>query len=294
MERDIFQRIRGELRKLNAYRRRGKSRYSDGQIVHVYFWSVINDRPVSWACLLSNWPGELRPRRLPSQSRMSRRLRSASVKRLMDGLENQVLRSGQPTSVVTVLDGKALPLAAHSHDRHARWGRGAGGKQKGYKLHMLMGLEGTILTWRVAALNIDEREMARRMLRDVRHAGYTLADTNFDSNALHDLALSHGGQLVAPRRYGADKGLGHHRHSPGRLRCRDLLENSVSGFGRSLYQLRRVIERQFGYLTSTGGLLTHLPAWVRTHPRVRLWVQSKLILSRLRTGLRMPTLRHHA
>jgi len=50
--------------------------------------------------------------------------------------------------------------------------------------------------------------------------------------------------------------------------------------------LRSGIEREFGYLTSTGGLLTYFPAWVRTYPRVRPWVQAKLILAQLRKRAR--------
>ena len=37
---------------------------------------------------------------------------------------------------------------------------------------------------------------------------------------------------------------------------------------------------------SQSKLLTHLPAWVRTYPRVRLWVQAKLILAQLRKRAR--------
>ena len=90
---------------------------------------------------------------------------------------------------------------------------------------------------------------------------------------------------MAPRRWGPGKGLGHRRQDPGRLRSLDLLENTISPFGRQLHGLRRVIEREFGYLTSTSGLLTHLPAWVRTYRRVRFWVQTKLILAQLRRAL---------
>jgi hypothetical protein len=98
--------------------------------------------------------------------------------------------------------------------------------------------------------------------------------------------MRHGGQLVAARRMGSHRGPAAGRHSPARLRCKDLLENTVSRFGRELHDPRRGIEREFGYLTSTGGLLTRLPAWVRTYPRVRLWVQAKLILAQLRKRTR--------
>ena len=50
--------------------------------------------------------------------------------------------------------------------------------------------------------------------------------------------------------------------------------------------MRAAIERWLGYLTSTGGLLAGLPAWVRRHARVRMWVQAKLILADLRISVR--------
>jgi len=61
------------------------------------------------------------------------------------------------------MDGKPLPVGPNSHDRNATWGYRAGGRAKGYKLHLLMALGGTVIAWRVAPMNRDEREMARRL-----------------------------------------------------------------------------------------------------------------------------------
>ena len=121
-----------------------------------------------------------------------------------------------------------------------------------------------------------------------------MGDGNFDANAVHDEAARHGGQLVAPRRNGPGKGLGHRPQSPARLRCIDLLENGLSSFGRELHAMRAVIERKFGYLASTGGLLGSLPAWVRCHARVRMWVQAKLIIAELRVLISTLSRQHHA
>ena len=49
-------------------------------------------------------------------------------------------------------------------------------------------------------------------------------------------------------------------------------------------KLRLDCERQFGNLVNWGGGLTCLPAWVRTHRRVRRWVQAKLVLAALKRG----------
>jgi len=284
MERELFGRVKAELDALGPHRR-GRNLFSDAVIVLVYFWSVINDRPVCWACHHANWRAGLRPRRLPSQSRMSRRLRSVGVRRLIDTLEERVLRGGRAQPLACAVDGKPLPVGTYSHDRQARWGRGAGVWAKGYKLHLMLSLCGTIIGWRVAPMNTPEREMARRLLKQLRCPCYILGDKQYDANHLYDEAAEHGGQVVAPRQRGSDKGLGSRRQAAGRLRSRDLLENTVSPFGRELHQMRSAIERKFGYLTSTGGLLAHLPSWVRTHRRVRQWVQAKLILAELRPAV---------
>lgn len=281
MERELFLKVKRELAALGP-RPRGRNRFSDAIIILVYFWAVTHDRSVTWACRRDNWQACVRPRRLPSQSRMSRRLRTGSVRGLIDELEERVLRAGRPAPTACAVDGKPLPVGTYSHDRHALWGRGAGGWAKGYKLHLLLSLCGTVMAWRLTPMSGDEREMARRLLKQTGCAGYVLGDKAYDANYLYSEAAKHGGQLVAPRQKGPTRGLGSRRQAPGRLRSKDLLENTVSAFGRELHAMRDVIERKFGYLTSTGGLLTHLPSWIRTHPRVHAWVQAKLILAELR------------
>jgi hypothetical protein len=285
MEHSLFRGVKREIRR--AGRRRGCRRqaYTDGTIVEVYFWAVINDRPTCWATRPGNWPPGLRRGPLPSQPCVSRRLRTAPVRALIDRVE-RLLRRRDTDPLVTVFDGRPLPVGPHSHDRHATWGRGAGGFAKGYKLHALFALGGDLVAWRLAPMNVDEREMLRRLQNQTRLGGYLLADANLDSNSLFDNAGRHGGQLVSPRRKGAARGLGRGYQSPARLRCRDLLENTVSAFGRELYEKRVDVERFFGYHASTSGLLNGLPAWVRTYPRVRLWVQAKLLLGTIRKHIR--------
>ena len=64
-------------------------RYSAACIVGVYLWAVIHDRPTSWACQAINWPEDLRFSCLPSQSTMSRRLRSKAVQELLKLMEKR-------------------------------------------------------------------------------------------------------------------------------------------------------------------------------------------------------------
>jgi hypothetical protein len=263
--------------------RRGRETYSDVVIVKVYFWSVLHDRSVRWACDPANWPAHERPWRKPSQTRICRRLRSPSVMELLQRIEHEVLAPKSNSELFWTLDAKPLPIGGCSKDRQAGYGRAAGGKAKGYKIHVIHGSNGSLGAWRVAPMNVDERVMAARMLRTAPVQGYVVADSNYDSNCLHAICDWRGNlQLVSPRRYGPGRGHGHRKQTAGRLRSKELLENPTPHFGHQLLADRSDIERHFGNLTSWGGGLTHLPPWVRTHRRVHRWVQAKLIINRLK------------
>src|SRR5438128_8502748 len=116
------------------------------------------------------------------------RLRSPSVVARLDALDRRVVAPKQPW-LFCMIYGKPLPIGGCSKDRQAGYGRAAGGKAKGYKLHALVGADGRLATWRVAPMNKDERALAERLLKAAppEVAGYLLADANFDSNKLHRL-----------------------------------------------------------------------------------------------------------
>ena len=261
----------------------GRCTFTNEDITLVWFWSVLHDRPVSWACKRCNWPIHLRRRELPSSSTMSRRLRSKAVKTLVYTIEEETVRKqGQP-SCYWMIDGKPLVVSAISKDRQAGYGRAARGKAKGYKLHAIVSTDGCYAAWRIAPMNKDERVMARRLVREGRIEGYLVGDGNYDSNLLHKVCGERSNvQLVTPPRGGCGKIKRRKRQSPGRKRSLELQENPQPDFARRLLFDRNEIERQFGKLTSWGGGLTHLPPWARTHRRVFRWVQAKLILNSLK------------
>jgi hypothetical protein len=240
----------------------------------VFFWATLHERPTSWACQSKNWPDKLWPlRKLPSQSTMSRRLRTTEVQRLMYVMEQHLAQLRQ-VGLIAAVDGKPLVVGSHSKDHDCAWGRAGRSYAKGYKLHAIYGSAPLPLAWEIAPLNVSEPEVAARLIPALHGGGYILGDKAYDSNPLHDVALSTGHQLVAERKRPRD-GLGHRKHSTGRLRSMALLQNE---FGKALYRCRDDIERCFGWLTNHAGGLLPLPNWVRREHRIRCWVQAKLII----------------
>lgn len=269
-------------------RPRGGRRFPDAVIVLTLLWAAFNNRPVLWATQRTHWPVWLQRwfPRVPTPTTMSRRLRRDSIRELLDDVLDRA-QSRLPCGLCLVIDGKPLVIGGGSKDRQAGYGRAVGGKAKGYKLHAIIDLGGRVVRWLVAPMNSSEQSMAQRLLRRVEHAGYLLADSNYDSNPVFAHAALAGVQQVCARRKPFTS-LGRHRHRPQRLRSIALTEGP-SHFGRALLGLRDGIERFFGNLTSFGAGLGPLPAWVRTHRRVRLWVHAKLILNALRIDLRANT-----
>ena len=217
---------------------------------------------------------------------MSRRLRQKDTQDFLVEVMARLNRSKR-TELLKFVDGKPLPISRHSADPDATFGRGAGGLNNGYKLHAIYGQSGRLLSWQVHPMNVDERKVAAELVKELTDEGYLLGDRNYDANWLYAAVADHGQQLVAARRYGPGRNLGHHRHVPQRLRSIALLEGP-SEFGRLLYKKRRQIETRFGNLCSFGGGLTCLPPWVRTLPRVRLFVAAKIIIRAARNRMIRP------
>jgi hypothetical protein len=252
-------------------------RYSVACIVAVYLWAVVHDRPTSWACQAVNWPADLRFGRLPSQSTMSRRLRTKAVRELLQLMENALKDTTSPppeAEPTMVIDAKPLPIGSYSKDPDAKWGRGAGGLAKGYKLYAVWGSAAVPEAWGIDSMNVSEKAMAPELIRHTPSADWLLGDSQYDSNELFDLAFEQGLQLLAPRR---KKGrFGHRYQSPHRRFSAQLLE---AGAWPTFHSGRTNIERNFGNCTSFGGALGPLPSWVRRLHRVTLWVHAKLLIN---------------
>jgi hypothetical protein len=170
-----------------------------------------------------------------------------------------------------------LVIGNSSGDRQAGYGRAARGKAKGYKFYAIMDSRGGLDAWRVCPMNVSEKKMARRLIRDVPGPGYLIGDGEYDDAALYALAAQQQCQLLAPKRAG--KGMGHRRQRAERLRGIELQQHA---FGQGLLHDRAAIDRFFGSWNSSFCGIKHLPPWVRTHRRVHRWVQAKLIIHYVR------------
>jgi hypothetical protein len=289
VEHQLWQSIIAVIAEVSKSRKPTRFDFSDEDVVKVYYWAVIHDRPTGWACDARHWPLWRRRQALPSEATMSRRLRSAPVRTLLNALEQRVVAPKQP-GLFWMIDGKPLAISGCSKDRQAGYGRAANCKAKGYKIHAIVDPQGAVAAWRVAPMNKDERVMAQRLVRTAPIQGYLVGDSNYDSNPLHEVCGQRDQlQLVTRRRNAGKRGLGHHKQTPGRLRAIQLLENPYPKFGEQLLHDRGDIERRFAHVTNWGGGLTCLPPWVRTHRRVHRWVQAKLVLTALKRSFATTT-----
>jgi len=257
----------------------GEWKFSVAESVLVYFWAVLHDRPMCWAVDQRNWPEDLCPVCLPSQSTLSRRMRRSEAQQLMTEMEVTCLAAISVAGMlIKTIDAKPLAVSGVTKDADAGYGRGAGGMQKGYKFFAVWASGPLPLAWALAPMNKSEKTMARALIPSLPGGGYLLGDPEYDANLLHDLAHEANHQLLTPKRQ-KHRGVGHRPQSPYRLRSIELMKQK---FGKTLYQFRRQIERNFGNLTSFGGGLAGLPPWVRRFTRVRNWVHAKLLINAAR------------
>lgn len=275
MERELWPRLYHLVREVGKTLRLTDVTFQPHAIVLVFLWAALHDRPVCWACKERNWATTtLRPFTLPSPSTVSRRLRRVDTAMLMRALVLRVRDLGDER-LVAVIDAKPLPVGGASQDPEARCGRGAGMWARGYKLYAVWSDRPMPETYRVYPMNTSENKVSEEMIPQLTGGGYLLGDGEYDANPAFDAAGAAGYQLLAPRE-DPGAGLGHCYQSPYRLRCIELMRST---FGRDIYRLRKAIERAYGNLTSFGGGLSPLPAWVRHQDRVWLWVTAKLLIN---------------
>jgi hypothetical protein len=282
-----------------AHSPRGARRqFNDRRIIMVYLWSVINDRPVCWACDEQNWQKAQLDCPLPSNATMSRRLRTLGVLQLLERLLLR-LTDALPTPLVKTLDSKPMVVGAYSKDRDAKRGRLSERQfARGYRLHALCH-DRTVRTWLIAPMNEHDSTIAPMLLGELEGGGgYVVADNAYDTNDCHQQASARDHQLVAPPRWVNRQVRDAKYNRPERLRTLDLLASPLercgepNRFGVGLYNLRQQVESCFGELSIKG--LNYLPAWVRGPRRVARFTAAKLILQALRSVQRKGVRGAHA
>jgi hypothetical protein len=273
---------------------RRKPVYANWLIVAMYVWSAWHDRPLSWACDRRSYGALFRPRKLPSISQFTRRIKSDDCQHILQLVHDQFAQRGVMTNAV-YLDGKPLVVSPVSKDRDAKRGKISGAFARGYKLYAAVNASRRIVVWSVMGLNEDEKTLARhvllRQLPPLTADALVMADSHYDSAPLHEeVSEPLGVCLLHPLR-GQDR-------ATGRFRARKLRQMPWSRrelvrlwedhpeLMRFVYKARQEIERVFGVLTCTAGGLANLPAWVRHLDRVRRWVGVKIILYNARLEVR--------
>ena len=138
MDRELWKTVLGAVkraaRRVDRERKRRRCAYPLWLVAAMYLWCVWHDRPLCWACDRSHYGRLFRPRKLPSVSQFTRRVKEGRFQRVLQLAHDELAQRGLVTSE-GYLDGKPLLVSAVSKDRDAARGRACGGWAKGYKLH---------------------------------------------------------------------------------------------------------------------------------------------------------------
>jgi hypothetical protein len=279
MEQSQWTIVRRTIRQVTrSFPRLKRAEYSDFLITCPYFWAVLNDRPMTWAVDSRNYNRNFRPRKIPSISQLNRRIAADRFQDILQRVHKRL--SGDSRFKGLILDGQALTVNSVSKDRDARIGHIPGGMGKGYKLHAIVASDGNIPVFSVLPLNTHELPVAQQMLSTLPHdltGTLVMADGNYDAHVLHKQVARHGGFLITHPRGRAKHPVTRRQMGPSRRLMIDLWDRCPELMHR-VYQHRKQIERRFGNLACTPGLLTSLPKFVRGLPRVRRFVGAKICL----------------
>jgi hypothetical protein len=293
MDREIWTNVMAAVdRAIRAVKPPGRRpTYSHRLVAGMYFWSVWHDRCLSWACDRAHYGDAFRPRKLPSVSRFTRRVREDAMRQILQRVHEDLAARGAPAGPVSYLDGKPLAVGPVSKDPDARRGHVTGGFAKGYKLHAYVTERRRIAAWSVMPLNVAEQTVAAALCPHLPAApagALTLADGNYDAAPLHKaLAAAGDRRLLTPlkgqARVKADGG-GRRAHHPVTLRQMGPARREAVAVDRACPALKRFVLKQrnnvegvFSVLACACGLAA-LPAFVRRLGRVTRWVGAKIIL----------------
>jgi hypothetical protein len=273
MESELYKKVYQIIMKI--YRRTilKRIKFTDADIVLVYLWAVLHDRPTNWACSRKNWPIYYRKKALPDPSTMCRRLHTQGVLQLLNETEKSLINTFS-RKICRWIDAKPLTISGSTTDKQAGFGYAAGCMGKGYKLYAIGDDRQGFVNWRICSMNNSEEVVARELIAHTESEGYLVGDSAYDKNSLYEIAGRKSITLFAPKRFRYSKKLGHRKHSRYRLSS---LARLKTPFVQDILENRDNIERMFGQLTNFGCGLKPLPNWVRGLFRVENWVRGKMI-----------------
>ena len=277
----VLQAIHHAHRRLPKANRRPE--YPDWLIVAMFLWSVWQQRPLSWACQRGHYGDLFRPRKIPSVSQFTRRIKTSRCQQILQQVHDELAKA-QVSSSISYLDGKAMLVSPVSKDKDARRGKVSGGFAKGYKLHVWATEDGRIPLWSVTPLNTGECPVAQQLclrMPMLADDSLVMADGNYDSRHVYKSIASRNGRLLAP-----PKGMAEHPvtlRQMGAVR-REALQvwRDSEPLAKLLLRSRIAVENIFSRICE----LSRLPAWVRGLPRVTRWVGGVLILYHARLQAR--------
>src|SRR5687768_1211017 len=288
MEADRYRRVCRLVDQLCPHGRRAGQQFSDATVVMVFLYATFSDRAVSWACRARHWPEPLLHATvgftLPSQSTMSKRLRTVGVLGLLDRVRAALAERLGRGEVAKAIDSKPLRVGRYTKDRDAKRGRaGPGEMARGYKLHAVTAAD-AFLCWTILPMNENDQVAAAVLLPRLGERapwGYVAGDNGYDANPVYRVAAAANHQLIAPPRKANAHVRDVRRNTPQRIRSLDVCANPLGhcglgeSFGLGLLRQRKQVERNFGHLVMDG--LHAPPAWVRTPHRVAAWAAAKLV-----------------
>jgi hypothetical protein len=260
-----------------------RCRYPDTLIVAMYLWSVWHSRCLSWACDRVHYGDLLRPRKLPSISQFTRRVKSDSCQLILQRA-HELLDGGPACVEGGYFDGKPLAVSPVSKDPDATSGHVSGGFAKGYKLHAYVTKQRRIPVWSVMPLNVAEQSVALELvphLPAMTPDNLSMADSNYDSSPLYKAMNGRGHALLTPLK--GQKRVKDGQHHPVTLRQMGPARAEAVELWKKqpdlicyLLKGRNNVEGTFSVLTVALDL--HLPAAVRRLHRVRRFIGGKIIL----------------
>ncbi len=255
--------------------------FSDRQIILMWLWAVMHDRPLCWACRRENCRGWFRPRQLPSVSQFCKRLATPRFEHARRLLHELLTQRGH-AELLQFIDGKALVVHEYSGDPEARTGIAGGRFARGYKLHARVTQRGFIAQYTVLSLNASETRTAELLLNRLNPGTLILADAAYDSAPLYAAVAARGATLLTRLK-------GQHMRRAGSRKCpRPARRPALKAWSEhpalceQIMHLRDGVERTFALMGNFGGGLGPLPAWVRRLSRVRRWVDGKIAIHHAR------------